>query len=247
MILGKMWSALRAQFNKIANYFWEADPIAQMRYEYDMAVEQLKEGRQGLEIYRGLVERVTRQVQTGGKHVESLQAKAKAYLSAGDRETASRFALELQQARAELAENESQLQMHETAYGNNLEKIKHANHRLSEVRTRIRKYDAELKMSEAEAEVAKLAESFDFDVTSDFGQIEDVIQNRIDENRGKARVAADLSERGLADVRAEKAMEATLAEQALVDLELELGLRTPDVAPVAETDKELGPANTERP
>ena len=60
MILGKMWSAFRAQLNKIANFFWEADPIAQMRYEYDLAVEQLKEGRKGLEMYRGLVERVRR-------------------------------------------------------------------------------------------------------------------------------------------------------------------------------------------
>ena len=32
-----------------ANLFWEADPVAQMRYEYDRAVEQLKEGRGGLE------------------------------------------------------------------------------------------------------------------------------------------------------------------------------------------------------
>lgn len=242
MILGKLWSALRAQMNKLANYFWEADPVAQMRYEYDQAVEQLKEGRQGLEIYRGLVERVSRQVQTGKGHVQNLEAKAKAYLTAGDRETAARFALELQKAKQELAENEAQLQMHESAYQNNLEKIKHANHKLAGVREKIRKYDAELKMSEAEAEVAKLAESFDFNVTTDFGQIESVIQNRIDENRGRARVAADLSERGMDDVRAEQRMEASLAEQALQDLERELGLRTPETTPVKEAAKDLGPA-----
>ena len=60
MIFGKIWKAFRAQLNKIANLFFEADPIAQMTYEYDQAVEQLKEGRQGLELYRGLVERVSR-------------------------------------------------------------------------------------------------------------------------------------------------------------------------------------------
>ncbi|MEM7518871.1 MAG: hypothetical protein AAF368_18355, partial [Planctomycetota bacterium] len=99
MILGKLWNALRAQFNKLANYFWEADPIAQMRYEYDKAVEELKEGRKGLEIYRGLVERVARQVEAGQGHVKSLKAKVKAYLTAGDRETAAKFALELQKAK----------------------------------------------------------------------------------------------------------------------------------------------------
>ena len=62
MIFHKFWSAFVAQINKVANIFWEADPVAQMRYEYDRAVEQLKEGRTGLEQYRGLVERVTRQV-----------------------------------------------------------------------------------------------------------------------------------------------------------------------------------------
>ena len=62
MIVQKFWSAFMAQINKVANVFWEADPIAQMQYEYDRAVDELKEGRVGLEQYRGLVERVTRQV-----------------------------------------------------------------------------------------------------------------------------------------------------------------------------------------
>ena len=60
MILGKFFGAIRAQLNKLANFFWEADPIAQMQYEYDLAVEQLKQGREGLEQYRALVERVSR-------------------------------------------------------------------------------------------------------------------------------------------------------------------------------------------
>ena len=242
MIFGKIWAAIRAQINKLANFFWEADPIAQMQYEYDHAVEQLKEGRKGLEIYRGLVERVTRQVSNGRKHAEKLQAQAKAYLKVGDRESAAKFALELQKAKAELAENDEQLTMHETAYENNLKKIKHANSKLGEVRQRIKKYDAELKMSEAEAEIAALAESFELNVTTDFGQLEQVIQDRIDKNRGRARVATDLSEKGIADIEAEQAMEAQLAEQALTDLEVELGLVTPETSPAVDAQKHLGPA-----
>ena len=103
MILGKFWSAIRAQINKIANVFWEADPIAQMQYEHDQALEQLKEGRQGLEMYRGLVERLTRQVATSTDHVKKLEAETKAYLRIGNRETAAKFALELQKAKVELA------------------------------------------------------------------------------------------------------------------------------------------------
>ena len=80
MILGKLWHALMAQVNKIANIFWTADPIAQMQYEYDLAVDQLKDGREGLEQYRALVERVNRQVANNQQHVSMLEAKVKALL-----------------------------------------------------------------------------------------------------------------------------------------------------------------------
>lgn len=243
MIFQKFWASIRAQLNKLANVFWEADPIAQMRYEYDKAVAELKEGRLGLEQYRGLVEKVTRQVKEGEKHLAKLQAQARAYLKAGDRETAARFALEVQKAKAQLDQNNEQLSTHEKAYENNLKKIKHANKTLADVREKIEKYDAELKMSEAEAEIAKLSESFDVNVTTDFGELENVIQGKIDKNRGKVRVAADLSERGIAEIEAQEAMEATLAEDALRQMEIEMGIVTPATvaAEAPEVEKQLGP------
>jgi phage shock protein A len=242
MILGKLWHVVKAQINKIANYFWTADPIAQMQYEYDLAVNQLKEGREGLEQYRALVERVSRQVANDKQHVANLEAKIKAYLTAGDRETASRFALELQKAKAQLTEDQGQLTLHEQAYNNNVAKIKHAMKKLSDVRDKIQKYDAELKMSRAEAEMSKLATSFDFAITTDFGQIEQVIQDRIGLNRAKVRVAADMSSEGVADIQHEQAMEAALADQALKEFEIQAGLRTPETVAVVETEKQLGPA-----
>ena len=246
MIVQKFWSAFMAQINKVANIFWEADPIAQMQYEYDRAVEQLKEGRGGLEQYRGLVERVTRQVSANRSHVQKLEAETKAYLKAGDRATAAKFALELQKAKEELAANNNQLQLHETAYGNSLKKIQHANEKLIELREKITKYDAELKMSSAEAEVAALAQSFNMDVTTDFGQLEQMIQGKIDKNRGKARVAADLSQEGLASIQAEEKMEKVMAEEALTQFEVELGLRSPETTKLADSTKDLGPAVTEK-
>ena len=246
MIVHKFWAAFVAQLNKIANLFWEADPVAQMRYEYDQAVAQLKDGRVGLEQYRGLVERVTRQVNDNRSHAAQLEAQTKAYLKAGDRTTASKFALELQRARQDLAANQQQLEMHETAYGNNLKKIQHANEKLIELRDKIQKYDAELKMSAAEAEIAKLAEGFDVNVTTDFGEIESVIQRQIDQNRGKVRVAADLSSKGIADIQAEERMQGQLAEEALSNFEVELGLKSPETTKVAPAVKDLGPAEQQK-
>jgi phage shock protein A len=242
VIFNKFWSVFVAQINKVANLFWEADPVAQMRYEYDKAVEQLKEGRGGLEQYRGLVERVTRQVQANKSHVKKLEAETKAYLKAGDRTTAAKFALELQKAKEELATNEGQLQQHETAYGNSLKKIQHANSKLIELREKITKYDAELKMSSAEAEIAKLSETFDMNLTTDFGELENVIQQKIDQNRGKVRVAVDLSSKGIAEIDAQERMQGVLAEQALSEFEVELGLKSPETTPISQTAKDLGPA-----
>ena len=133
MIVGKLWRSFKAQLNKIANYFWTADPIAQMQYEYDQAIEQLKGGKEGLAQYRALVERVARQVDGDKKHVRQLESKIKSYLSAGDRETASKFALELQKVKAEMAENVAQLEMHEKAYDNNVAKIKRATSKVGPV------------------------------------------------------------------------------------------------------------------
>ena len=240
MILGKLWKALAAQMNKIANFFWTADPIAQLQYEYDKAVDQMKEGREGLEQYRALVERVTRQVNGDRQHVASLEARIKAYLQAGERETASKFALELQQAKKQLAENEAQLKLHETAYNNNVTKIKHATKKLSELKNKIAKYDADLKLSRAEAELAKLAQTFNFDITTDFGQIEDVIQDKIGLNRAKVRVAADLSGEGLEDIKREESVEKAMADNALREFEIEMGMVTPETAGVKADDKELG-------
>ena len=57
---------------------------------------------------KNLVERVTRQVSANRSHVQKLEAETKAYLKAGDRTTAAKFALELQKAKEEMAANEQQ-------------------------------------------------------------------------------------------------------------------------------------------
>jgi hypothetical protein len=97
-------------------------------------------------------------------------------------------------------------------------------------------------MSSAEAEVAQLTQSLNMDVTTDFGQLEDVIQRKIDANRGKTRVAADLSADGIDKIHAEEKMEKSMADDALKDLEVELGMRAPETTPVTAQAKDLGPA-----
>ena len=241
--MGKLFRALRAQLNKIANLFFEADPIAVMQLEVDQATERLKEGRKGLEMYRGLVETVARQVALGKSNATQLESQIKAHLKAGNREVAGQLALQLQKTQNELAANEKQVEMHETAYQNNLLKIQKANKDIVKVREKIRQYDAELKMSAAEAEIAQISESFDMNVTTDFGQIESVIQRQIDTNRGRARVAADMSSKGIETIKAEEAAEKAMAEDLLSKFEVQLGLKSPETSPIADTAKNLGPVS----
>jgi hypothetical protein len=99
-------------------------------------------------------------------------------------------------------------------------------------------------MSEAEAEVAKLSQSFNFNVTTDFGQLESVVQDKIDVNRAKVRVAADLSEEGMEEIEAEKAMEEALAEDLLGEFEVEMGLKTAETADIQSAVKSIGPVDT---
>jgi phage shock protein A len=226
-----LWRAFVVQANKLANYFRAADPIAQMQYEYDLAVEQLQQGRQGLEQFRALVERVIRQVDTNRQQVGQLENNVKAYLAIGDRESAAKFALEHERVVQQLAENEQQLEMHEEAYAQNVARIKLAGKKLAEIRDKITRYDAELKMGRAESELAKLAADFHFDASTDFGQIEQLIQEKISLQRAGMRVASDLSGQPAIDLARQQALESALGEQALRKFEAQLAAPTNDKAP----------------
>jgi len=185
---------------------------------------------------------VQRQVEGQRKQSALIEAKIKAYLNSGDRDTAAKYALDLQRAKGDLAENEKQLALHEQAYQNNLLKIQHAVKKLDEVKHKISKYDADLKMSRAEAEIAQLANQFHFDVTTDFGQAEQVLQEQIDRNRARVRVAADLSGEGLQEIQQDMAVEKAMAEDALRAFEKQEGLITPETAKTSQATKELGPS-----
>jgi len=239
--MGKFFRAIRAQLNKIANIFFEADPIAVMQLEVDQATERLKEGRKGLEMYRGLVETVARQVASGTANASQLESQIKAHLKAGNREMAGQLALQLQKTQTELEKNKAQLEMHEQAYQNNLLKIQKANKDIVKVRDKITQYNAELKMSAAEAEIAQISESFDMNMTTDFGQIESVIQKQIDTNRGRARVASDMSSKGVEAIKAEEAAEKAMADDLLTKYEVQLGLKSPETSAISDTAKTLGP------
>jgi phage shock protein A len=215
-----------------------------MEYELERAVSELKEGRTGLEQHRALVERVRRQVKADEKHVADLTGKIKLFLGRNERETAARLAVELKRAKESLTENIDQLGIQEQSYENNLQKVKGAGKKIEDVRRRIQQYDAHLKTSAAEAELAQLSRAFDINVTTDFGRIEHAIQDQIDRNRARARVSADMSDQGVKEIEIDQELERHQAEELLREFEVDMGLRTAETAEIDEEQKVIGPQRT---
>jgi hypothetical protein len=74
------------------------------------------------------------------------------------------------------------------------------------------------------------------------GQIESVIQDKISLNRAKVRVASDLSGEGIAEIKAEQRMEQSMADQALKEFEVQMGMVSPETQGISASQKDLGPA-----
>lgn len=245
MIAGKFFTAIRAFFNKIANVLWEADPHAILQLEVDNATGQIQVARQGLELYRGLVERVSMQLASGKQNVQRLESQIKGHLQAGNREVAGQLAVQLQQIKQDLAANEQQLAMHSEAYNNNLLKLQQGQKDIVALRQKAQRLKADLQMAKAEAEIARIAEAVSESAIPNFstkiGQATELMEGQIAKHRGQARVAADMSSKGVEEIKAQQAADAALGENLLKQFEAQLGLVNAESAPQTPTTKTLGP------
>lgn len=216
--------AVSAQFGKLFKWVWGIDPIAVYQAEVDRSAEEIQQAGEGLEQYRGLVSRLQRQVANNEKEEIRLTQKVKALLQEGDENKASEYAVQLKKVQGELAENRSQLSSYENAYNANLKKVKYANDKIRSAKEKAEKMQAELRLSKAEAEVSKLAQSFNVKTASVDGltEIEEEIQRQIDANRAKGQVMRDLSQDGLdqmeEDEKIQRAQAKELLEQFKADM-----------------------------
>jgi phage shock protein A len=204
---------------------WGFDPVAVYQQEVDNSAEEIKEATSGLEQYRGLVSRLQRQVESGQKEVARLDARIKIYLEKGDEASATTSAIQLKKAQTDLEENKAQLKQYEGAYENNLKKIRYANQKIADARDKAQKLKADLQLSRAEAETAKLAQKFNCKNVSLEGaaEVEDEIQRQIDGNRAKAQVISDLSQDGLGEIAEQEAIQKQEAADILASYKANMG------------------------
>lgn len=222
--LGRFLTAISAQFGKLFKYVWGLDAIAVYQAEVDRSADEIQQAGEGLEQYRGLVSRLQRQVANGEKEELRLTAKVKTYLTENNEDKAAEYAMQLKKTQTELTENRSQLSSYENAYQDNVKKIRYANEKIKNAKEKAEKMQADLRLSKAEAETAKLAQSFNINtnLTSGLGEIEDEIQRQIDANRAKGQVIRDLSQDGLDQIAEDEKLQKAEAKELLLQFKQEM-------------------------
>lgn len=223
----RIFAAIGAQFGKLARMIWRADPIAVLQAEVDRSTEEINQATEGLEIYRGKVADYNRRVTEGEKKKAQLTAKIKALLAAGDETRAASYAVTLNETETKLVRDKEKLTGYETNYQNNLTKLKHAKDKIRSAQERVHTYKADLDLSRADAEAAKLATKFNINTNSldGLGEVEAEIQRQIDNNQAKAHVAHDLSSDGLAEIEEEELLKKQQAQDVLAKFKAEMGGR----------------------
>ena len=232
-----VWYAI---FNQSVTEMEDKHVIALAETKLQQATERLKDARQGLISYQALVLKVESQVQGDAARIESLTKQIKNHLAAGQEDMAGQMALELAKVKNDLGENESQLELHRSSYDDNLLKMKAALSDIQSAKKDLEKKKAALQMEKALAEVSETAGALNtsFDVSSDIGSILDRVDDQINKARARSKVASDLSDQTLDELKAKQAAEKAEAQDLLAQFKVEQGLVEP---PTTSTEKTVGP------
>jgi phage shock protein A len=232
-----VWYAL---INKSVTEMEDKHVIALAENKLQQATERLKEARQGLITYQAMVLKVQGQVLSETSRITSLTGQIKNHLKANQEEMAGQMALELAQVKTELESNKEQLAQHEENYENNLLKMKAALKDIGNSKKDLQKKKAALQMEKALAEVSETAGALNtsFDVSTDIGEIMSRVDDQINKAKARSKVAGDLSDQGVDNLKAKQAAERAEASELLAQFKIEQGLAEPSSEP---SEKTVGP------
>ena len=245
--MGRLWRLIKGWFLRLIGKAEAASPRALLEAEiadFNKATAQFNEN---LAKQAGLIERLKRQIADAEKKERILQERARAAYTAKQMDKAGHFALLLKETRQQLEENRMQLQAAEQLYQNLRRQrdvfVRDARARIDRIKQKL----SQAEMAEAQAKLAEMASSVQFDAEGKgLAELEEKLEERISDARGKVRVATEGAEASPWSVTAEE--QSALEQAALADLAAELGLEPPptvaDQAPETATP-ELGPVATE--
>jgi phage shock protein A len=221
----------------------EANPEALMEAARQEFRSRMTQYNFALAKVAGVAERLKTQVNAKAVRAQELERRILANHRAGNMDLAGALARELQELKADLQVDTTELKESEEAYDANLRQAKLAQREFEDKVRRLEKQLSQVKVKEAQAEAAAALSSVAFKV-GDLGdtmkRVDEVLQKRYEISAGKARVAKDLVDM---DTVIEKENERKALEQvALAEFLASQGIQSApasESAPVAS--KEIGP------
>ena len=222
------------------------NPEALLEVEKENLRKQIANYNEGLAAHAGLCERLMTQIRRLETEERDLRAKTAANLRANNREAAGNYALRLQSAQRELAENRTQLTQAETTYK---ELIKARDVSVKAAQTKIQELKSsldDLKVKKATAELTEMASGMITSIGGS-GDTLDRLHKMVEEEReqaaGRARIARDSL--NTTDFVVKEEEQKALAEQALADFAAKEGMAIEPSADSTtaptETVKAMGP------
>ena len=201
----------------------------------------------------GVAERLKSQIKQKTTRAVDLERRILANHQAGNLELAGTLARELQELKADLAEDAAELKETEEGYQINLRQAKVTQKEFEDKVRSLEKQLSQVKIKEAQAEAASALSGAAFKV-GDLGDtmrsVDEVLQKRYEEAAGKARVAKDIVDM---DAVSEKENERRALEQgALAEFLASKGIAASapggaQAAPVAApAAKDMGPGGGEK-
>jgi phage shock protein A len=223
-------------FQRIANLFRgflglfisgmeRQNPEALLEVEKENLRKQIANYNDGLAAHAGLCERLMTQVRKLEGEERDLRAKTTANLRAGNRDSASQYALRLQTVERELVENRTQLGQAETTY-RELVKARDVSVKAAQAKLQALKSSLDdLKVKRATAELSEMASGMITKIGGS-GDTLDRLHTMVEEERekaaGRARLARDTM--NSSDIVLKEEEQKALAEQALADFAAREGM-----------------------
>ena len=219
----------------------EQNPEALMEAARQEFRDRMAQYNQALARMAGIAERLKSQIKTKTANAQQLEQRILANHRAGNMDLAGSLARELQELKADMATDTTELQETEDAYQANLRQARVAQKDFEDKIRHLQQQLSQVKVKEAQAEAAAALNNVAFKV-GDMGDtmktVEDVLAKRYEESAGKARLAADMVDTAaVAEKENErKALEQTALAEFLASQGMPAATTTANETPQASKD-----------
>jgi phage shock protein A len=242
-VMSRLSRLVRGFFGLFISGLEESNPEALMEAARQDFRDKMAQYNLALAQMAGVAERLKNQIKSKTTRAQELERRILANHQAGNLELAGTLARELQELKADLTTDTTELQETENAYQGNLRQAKLVQKEFEEKVNRLQKQLSQVKIKEAQAEAAAALSSVAFKV-GDLGDsmktVEEVLTKRYERSAGKARVAADLV--NMDQIQEKEAERKALEQSALAEFLASQGIQSPASTESPTAAKEIGPA-----